>query len=250
MTAIIANYKPYCHRLLLSVIAISIFCAAEGNQISALAADSDALLQISQNSNITGDFSFSAPEKSTLYGNHIAANTNTNKNTNVTDCSDLQEQINKLSAIIDNQRILLDKYASDWQDAKLKIEALQYQKLEGWDVNTRASWGAAAVDRTTGIIYTLQNQVSQEIADNNVVSICKGRGGKKCDLLGSRANACFAVARIGSKRARPDNFLETWAESWQEANDLALQNCQNRYKTECTIRINACSPDSLSKPEE
>jgi hypothetical protein len=114
------------------------------------------------------------------------------------------------------------------------------------DIPTKAIWGATAIDRN-GAIYSLQNQISEKVAKDNVAAMCRGKSGANCEALTTYNNACFSVARFQGEDPTTDNFAYFVHKNWKTASQTALERCES-MGTQCTVRFTACSPDGLSKP--
>lgn len=110
----------------------------------------------------------------------------------------------------------------------------------------RAVWGATAIDRN-GAIYSLQNQLSEQLAQDNVNAICRGKSGGRCQPLAAYSNACISVARFEGEDPANDNYAYFVHRDWKVAAQTARERCESMGMA-CTVRFTACSPDSLSKP--
>ena len=111
---------------------------------------------------------------------------------------------------------------------------------------TRAVWGATAIDRA-GAIYSLQNQIAEKSATENVLALCRGKSQAGCETLKAYSNSCFSVARIEGEGPRNDNFGYSVNKDWKSAESGAVRQCRE-LGADCTVRFTACSPDVLSKP--
>lgn len=111
---------------------------------------------------------------------------------------------------------------------------------------SRAIWGATAIDRA-GAIYSLQNQIAEKSATENVLALCRGKSQAGCEALKTYSNSCFSVARIEGEGPRNDNFGFSVNKDWKSAESAAVRQCQE-LGADCTVRFTACSPDVLSKP--
>ena len=111
---------------------------------------------------------------------------------------------------------------------------------------SRAVWGATAIDRA-GAIYSLQNQIAEKSATENVLALCRGKSQAGCEALKTYSNSCFSVARIEGEGPRNDNFGFSVNKDWKSAEAAAVRQCQE-LGADCTVRFTACSPDVLSKP--
>lgn len=111
---------------------------------------------------------------------------------------------------------------------------------------SKAIWGATAIDQT-GAIYSLQNQISQKVAQENVTAICRGKSGSRCEALATYSNACLSVARFQGEQPAADNYAYFVHRDWKTASRTALERCESMGMS-CTVRFTACSPDALSKP--
>jgi predicted nucleic acid-binding Zn-ribbon protein len=111
---------------------------------------------------------------------------------------------------------------------------------------TRAVWGATAIDRS-GAIYSLQNQIAEKSATDNVLALCRGKSRTGCETLKTYSNSCFSVARIEGEGPRNDNFGFSVSKNWKSAEAAAVRQCEE-LGAGCTVRFTACSPDVLSKP--
>lgn len=112
--------------------------------------------------------------------------------------------------------------------------------------DSRAVWGATAIDQT-GAVYSIQNQIAEKSASDNVVALCRGKSNGRCEPLRSYSNSCFSLARIEGEGPRNDNFGFSVNKDWQSAESGAVRQCEE-LGGNCTIRFTACSPDTLSKP--
>lgn len=110
----------------------------------------------------------------------------------------------------------------------------------------RAIWGSTAIDRT-GAVYSLQNQIAEKTASDNVVSMCRGKSQAGCEALRTYSNACFSLARIEGEGPRNDNFGFSVNKDWKAAESGAVRQCEE-LGANCTVRFTVCSPDVLSKP--
>jgi len=136
---------------------------------------------------------------------------------------------------------------SQARDAELRIMkelAASKQLL----TSTKAVWGASAL-APDGIFYSIENQISKQLASENVLLLCKGASGKKCVLKSVYQNSCFAIARINNEGARPNNWAYSVEATWQIAETNALESCFTAYGSVCTVRFTSCAPAELSKPE-
>ena len=111
---------------------------------------------------------------------------------------------------------------------------------------SRAVWGATAIDRA-GAIYSLQNQIAEKSATENVLALCRGKSQAGCETLKTYSNSCFSVARIEGEGPRNDNFGYSVNKDWKSAESAAVRQCRE-LGADCTVRFTACSPDVLSKP--
>ena len=111
---------------------------------------------------------------------------------------------------------------------------------------SRAIWGATAIDQT-GAIYSLQNQTNQKSASENAVALCRGKSNGRCEELRTYSNSCFSLARIEGEGPRNDNFGFAVNKDWKSAERTAIRQCEE-LGGNCTVRFTACSPDGLSKP--
>lgn len=111
---------------------------------------------------------------------------------------------------------------------------------------SRAIWGATAIDQT-GAVYSLQNQIAEKSASENVIALCRGKSNGRCEPLRTYSKSCFSLARIEGEGPRNDNFGFSVAKDWKSAEATAVRECQELGAT-CTVRFTACSPDGLSKP--
>lgn len=157
-----------------------------------------------------------------------------------------------------------DLYASELKSMTESFSALQAQKTElektvadlqsqikeanltTSQIPSKAVWGATAIDQS-GAVYSLQNQVSEKIAQDNVAAMCRGKSGARCETLTSYQNACFSLARFQGEQPATDNYAYFVNKDWKTASQTALERCQS-MGVSCTIRFTACSPDALSKP--
>jgi predicted nucleic acid-binding Zn-ribbon protein len=157
-----------------------------------------------------------------------------------------------------------DLYASELKTMTANFSALQAEKtklektvadlqsqakeasLTTSQIPSKAIWGATAIDQN-GAIYSLQNQVSEKIAQENVNAMCHGKSGGRCETLSSYSNACFSVARFQGEQPASDNYAYFVHKDWKTASQTALEHCQSMGMA-CTVRFTACSPDMLSKP--
>jgi chromosome segregation ATPase len=112
--------------------------------------------------------------------------------------------------------------------------------------DSRAIWGATAIDQA-GAIYSLQNQIAEKTATENVVALCKGKSNGRCEPLRTYSKSCFSLARIDGEGPRNDNFGFAVDTDWQAAESSAKRQCEE-LGANCTVRFTACSPDALSKP--
>lgn len=110
---------------------------------------------------------------------------------------------------------------------------------------SRAIWGATAIDQT-GAIYSLQNQIAEKTATENVVALCRGKSNGRCEPLRTYSKSCFSLARIDGEGPRNDNFGFAVSKDWQSAESGAVRQCEE-LGGNCTVRFTACSPDALSK---
>lgn len=117
---------------------------------------------------------------------------------------------------------------------------------EGAISENRAIWGATAIDQT-GAIYSLQNQIAEKSANDNVIALCKGKSNGRCEPLRTYSKSCFSLARIEGEGPRNDNFGFSVAKDWKSAEATAKRQCEE-LGASCTVRFTACSPDGLSKP--
>jgi hypothetical protein len=117
---------------------------------------------------------------------------------------------------------------------------------EGAASGSRAVWGATAIDQT-GAIYSLQNQIAEKTATENVLALCKGKSNGRCEALRTYSKSCFSLARIEGEGPRNDNFGFSVDKTWQSAESSAVRQCEE-LGANCTVRFTACSPDALSKP--
>jgi hypothetical protein len=112
--------------------------------------------------------------------------------------------------------------------------------------DNRAIWGATAID-PSGAIYSLQNQIAENAASENVVALCKGKSNGSCEPLRTYSNTCFSLARIEGEGPQNDNFGFSMDKDWKKAEAGAIRQCEELGAT-CTVRFTVCSPDRLSKP--
>ncbi|MGV3550585.1 DUF4189 domain-containing protein [Rhizobium sp.] len=117
---------------------------------------------------------------------------------------------------------------------------------DGTVSGSRAVWGATAIDQT-GAVYSLQNQVTEKIASDNVIALCRGKSNGRCEPLRTYQKSCFSLARIEGEGPRNDNFGFSVGKDWKSAEASARRQCQE-LGANCTVRFTACSPDGLSKP--
>lgn len=117
---------------------------------------------------------------------------------------------------------------------------------EGATAESRAIWGATAIDQA-GAIYSLQNQIAEKTATENVLALCKGKSNGRCEALRTYSKSCFSLARIEGEGPRNDNFGFSVDKTWQTAESSAVRQCEE-LGANCTVRFTACSPDALSKP--
>jgi chromosome segregation ATPase len=157
-----------------------------------------------------------------------------------------------------------DLYASELKNMTASFSALQTQKTElektvadlqsqikqanltTSQIPSKAVWGATAIDQS-GAVYSLQNQISEKTAQENVAAMCRGKSGSRCETLTSYSNACFSLARFQGEQPTTDNFAYFVHKDWKTASQTALERCQS-MGVSCTVRFTACSPDALSKP--
>lgn len=111
---------------------------------------------------------------------------------------------------------------------------------------SRSVWGATAIDQS-GAIYSLQNQIAEKSATDNVVALCRGKSNGRCEPLRTYSNSCFSLARIDGEGPRNDNFGFAVDKNWKTAESSAIRQCEE-LGANCTVRFTACSPDALSKP--
>lgn len=116
---------------------------------------------------------------------------------------------------------------------------------DGPVADSRAIWGATAIDQT-GAIYSLQNQTGEKSATENVVALCRGKSNGRCEPLRTYSKSCFSLARIEGEGPRNDNFGFAVGKDWQSAESNAVRQCEE-LGADCTVRFTACSPDALSK---
>jgi hypothetical protein len=116
----------------------------------------------------------------------------------------------------------------------------------GGSSDNRAIWGSTAIDRT-GAVYSLQNQIAEKTANENVISMCRGKSQSGCEPLRTYSNACFSLARIEGEGPRNDNFGFAVNKDWKSAESSAVRQCEE-LGASCTVRFTVCSPDVLSKP--
>lgn len=131
-------------------------------------------------------------------------------------------------------------------DASGKVEQQSASlDTEGAVSGSRAIWGATAIDQT-GAIYSLQNQIAEKTATDNVLALCRGKSNGRCEALRTYSKSCFSLARIEGEGPRNDNFGFAVGKNWQSAESSAVRQCEE-LGANCTVRFTACSPDSLSK---
>ncbi len=111
----------------------------------------------------------------------------------------------------------------------------------------RANWGAASVS-SNGSVDTIVNQISPDSAERVAMKLCASRKGS-CSLITNFQNTCFAVARAKSGGVNAGNWREGLNPSWQEAEAIAMDRCEQETGMACRVVINTCTPDQLSKPE-
>jgi hypothetical protein len=117
---------------------------------------------------------------------------------------------------------------------------------EGAVSESRAVWGATAIDQT-GAVYSLQNQIAEKSASENVIALCRGKSNGRCEPLRTYSKSCFSLARIEGEGPRNDNFGFSVGKDWKSAEATAKRECEE-LGANCTVRFTACSPDGLSKP--
>lgn len=150
--------------------------------------------------------------------------------------SAMTESFNALKA--ERDRLADAAGKTDQQTASLDTEAATS--------DSRAIWGATAIDQA-GAIYSLQNQIAEKTATENVVALCKGKSNGRCEPLRTYSKGCFSLARIDGEGPRNDNFGFAVDKDWQAAETSAKRQCEE-LGANCTVRFTACSPDGLSKP--
>lgn len=100
----------------------------------------------------------------------------------------------------------------------------------------RDNWGSIASSRNLSAVH-VTGMRSKKDAERRALDICQERGGERCKIHHSFANACIAVAesekRIG---ARTDDPRETSAEYRREQ---AIRNCG----MDCKIVWEGCALD-------
>lgn len=153
--------------------------------------------------------------------------------------NELKSMTSKFSAL-QAEKVALEKSVADLQ-AQIKDTGATTTSN-----TSKAVWGATAIDRT-GAVYSLQNQVSEKIAQENVAAMCRGKSGARCETLSSYSNACFSLARLEGEQPAPDNYAYFVHKSWKMASVAAKERCES-MGMRCTVRFTACSPDALSKP--
>jgi chromosome segregation ATPase len=153
--------------------------------------------------------------------------------------SELKKMTANFSAL-QAEKTKLEKAVADLQSAAREASLTTSQ------IPSKAIWGATAIDQG-GAIYSLQNQVSEKIAQDNVNALCRGKSGARCETLSSYSNACFSLARIQGEQPASDNYAYYVHKDWKKASQTALERCESMGMA-CTVRFTACSPDALSKP--
>jgi len=136
--------------------------------------------------------------------------------------------------------------------AQLKTTAEQMASakpvaLAGTPSADRANWGAASMS-SNGSVDTIVNQTSAEFAKSVALKLCASRKGS-CSLITTFQNSCFAMARAKGDGVRPDNWREGVNPSWQEAEAIAMDRCEQETGMACKVVLNTCTPDELSKPD-
>lgn len=180
--------------------------------------------------------------------------------------SDVEPQADSEQADSDRMRLKeeRDLYAKDLSAMTESFKALKAERdrlaaraanseqqtasldTEGGVSESRAVWGATAIDQT-GAVYSLQNQIAEKSASDNVIALCRGKSNGRCEPLRTYSKSCFSLARIEGEGPRNDNFGFSIGKDWKSAEATAKRECEE-LGANCTVRFTACSPDGLSKP--
>lgn len=151
------------------------------------------------------------------------------------------KELSTMTASLNSIRAERDKLAGSTTDPEQQASLAAPGTSE-----TRAIWGATAIDQT-GAIYSLQNQTAEKTAGENAVALCRGKSNGRCESLRTYSNSCFSLARIEGEGPRNDNFGFAVHKDWKSAERSAMRQCEE-LGANCTVRFTACSPDGLSKP--
>lgn len=99
----------------------------------------------------------------------------------------------------------------------------------------RDSWGAIAVDASSGKAGMIENAVSKSVASAEALERCRSEGGKSCSIQLTYFNQCAAIAQ---ERAGGMTRMSSDA-SQREAERRAVENCGGERA--CEVVFSRCS---------
>lgn len=101
------------------------------------------------------------------------------------------------------------------------------------------TWGAIAIDVTTGDIGAAVGYFSRGKAKREAIALCAAKGAKKCKVDLTYKNQCAVVAWPSISGGRVISF---GGPTIEVASELALSTCATRGGGECQIVSSECTP--------
>lgn len=144
----------------------------------------------------------------------------------------------------------------DSANGQLQSQITAVEKVRQDEINqavaqataTEAIWGAAARSNS-GRVYTIEHQLNEDAAKENVLALCKGTAKEKsvsgCRILKTYSNSCFVLTRPYNERPNSIRFVSDVWDDRQTGHEKMLASCQAKFRTKCRVSVSSCSPDLL-----
>lgn len=95
-------------------------------------------------------------------------------------------------------------------------------------------WGAIAIDSNTASLGATTTATTESDAENEALTSCRNKGGKRCEIMITVQNACMAMV-VGASRLNVKG-----GSTKEEAEARGMSIC-NEKDTNCAVYYSGCS---------
>lgn len=134
---------------------------------------------------------------------------------------------------------------ANWDDPRCIREAVDAGANSPPDNrHWKLTWGAIAVDSTTGDVGTATGKFSKHDAEQQALGRCRTRGAEKCELLLSYEHQCAVIVWPGPNTGR---VVAQGAATIDSATEIALPKCEQLGGRDCKVLYSDCTKPVLDQ---